>query len=169
MSDVGYEEVLGYFKSGECDREELKGFKQAIDARLGVPEPAYYLTDEETVIEVGGKEIDLITRGKPQMEQLSAFRMWLREDVSPKLKALTGEDMEELQRGDMVLSDGIDLLIELLDVDAIARLGAVLIREEYDFVEEHFDIGWIIDSLAIILNNQPGFVRLTQGFFGMRA
>lgn len=169
MADVGYEEVLDYFKSGECDREQLRAFQQAIGARLGVPEPAYYLTDEETVIELGGKEIDLITRGKPQMEQLSAFRLWLRQDVSPKLKTLSGEDVEELQKGNMVLSDGIDLLIELLDVDAIARLGGVLIREDEDFVEEHFDIGWIIDSLFIILNHQPGFVRLTQGFFGVRA
>jgi hypothetical protein len=169
MSDVGYEEVLAWFKSGECERSELKAIKTAIDARLGVPEPPYYLTDKETVIEVGGKEIDLITRGRPQMEQLDAFRMWLQQDLSPKLSKLSGEDVEEWQQGTMVLSDGIDLLIELLDVEAIARLGMVLIREEQDFVEEHFDLGWIIDSLTIILNNQPGFVRLTQGFFGARA
>lgn len=169
MSKVGYEEVLDFFKSGECEREQLVAIKTAVDARLGVPERPYYFTDKETVIEVGGKEINLVVRGKAQMNQLEAFRMWLKQDVSPKLSELSGTNVEGLKQGDMTLADGINILIELLEIDSIVRLGAVVIREDQEFVEEHFDIGWIIDGLMTILNHQPGFVRLTQGFIGARA
>ena len=76
------------------------------------------------------------------------------------------EDAVKSKQDDNTGKLGIDMILQLLDPDALLELGCVLIMHDEAFVEEYFDIGWVLDAASRIIKHQPAIRRLTQGFFG---
>jgi len=162
---VAYDEVLDYLQSGEVTVEQLVAIRDAINVAVPEDKPAYWHTDQATVFKVGDREIDLITRGRPQIAQIQAVMDWLRTYAKPAITKLYPQGKDAAEIG---AAEGFDLLLEVLDTDALVDLGAVVSREERAFVEEHFDLAWILDGVGVILRNQPAIGRVIQGFFGRR-
>jgi hypothetical protein len=76
------------------------------------------------------------------------------------------ESAGKSEKDDEAQGLGIDMILNLLDPEALLELGCVLTMCDEKFVEEYFDIGWVIDAAGRIIKYQPVIRRLTQGFFG---
>ena len=85
--------------------------------------------------------------------------MWARPLMEGVGKSKGGGDADAERMG-------INMVIQLLAPDALLELGCVLTLRDEKFVEEYFDIGWLIDAAGKIIKHQPAIKRLTQGFFG---
>jgi len=162
-----YEEVLEYLSSGEVEVENLVEMRDAINEIVPVVEEVeeeelpYWDLGIATEIWLDGERIELLQRGRAQLDQIGKPRVWLGIWARPLLE---GAGKSKKDDDDQKL--GIDMILNLLDPQALLELGCVLIMREEPFVEEHFDIGWVIDVAGKIIKHQPAIRRLTQGFFG---
>lgn len=159
-----YTEVLAYLSSGEVTVENLVEMRDAINEVVPAEEEElpYWDCGVETEILLGDERIKLLQRGRPQLDQIGLLRDWLNVWARPLMesagKSKKGDDNAE--------KVGIDMILQLLDPQALLELGCVLTMREEAFVEEHFDIGWLLDAAGKIIKHQPAIRRLTQGFFG---
>ena len=162
---MDYKGGLDYLRSGEAKVENLVEMREAINEIVSVQDeeetPPYWDCGEETEIQLGEERIKLLQRGRPQLDQIGRLRDWLNVWARPLMegagKSKKDDDAEKL---------GIDMILQLLDPDALLELGCVVIMRDEAFVEEHFDIGWVLDAAGKIIRHQPAIRRLTQGFFG---
>jgi len=167
MAIETFEEFLEYLASGQVTEENLVGIREEIDKLVPVEEeelPYWDPGDEPTVIWLGGESIELLQRGRAQLDQIGKLRDWLNVWARPLMEGVgkskkKGDDDDAQQMG-------INMILQLLDPGALLELGCVLTLCEETFVEEYFDIGWVLDAAGKIMKNQPAIQRLTQGFFG---
>jgi len=130
-------------------------------------EPAYWIVeDNPKALQLGGEIINLIHRGPTQLKQIGLLKEFLEGYAKPIIGMISPEG--KLNSGGNNIETGINLLVGVLDPDALVKLGECIIMKDAAFVEEQFDIGWIIDGASIILKNQPALRKITSGFFGRR-
>ena len=175
---MSYEAVLEWFSSGEATVEQLGAIREAINEQLPVEplaeprvvpeEPPYWLVEgNPKQIQLGGEVIDLIRRGPSQLKQIKQFKDWLAGYAKPAIdQAFPEGKAKELAEGGGGIGTTIDLVINLLDSDALLELGCVVSMKDAEFVSEYFDIGWVIDAAGKILKYQPALKKLTASFFG---
>jgi len=158
-----YAEVLEYLRSGGVTIENLVEMREAINEVVPVEEEElpYWDCGVETEILLGDERIKLLQRGRPQLDQIGLLRDWLNVWARPLM-----ESAGKSKKDDNAEKVGIDMILQLLDPQALLELGCVLTMREEAFVEEHFDIGWLLDAAGKIIKHQPAIRRLTQGFFG---
>jgi len=167
---MDFQEVLDYLGSGNTNEDELNAMRDAIDEIVPrkeeePDEPPYWATDEPTVFELAGERVNLLKRGRPQLRQIDALREWLKVWARPIVDRSVKARKDSEEGGDAE-DMGIDVILELLNSEALIELGCILLGKEDEFVGEYFDIGWIIDGVTVLVKYQPGIKRLTQGFFG---
>ena len=158
-----YAEVLEYLRSGAVTVENLVEIRDAINEIVPEEEEElpYWDLGEPTEIWLGGDRIELLQRGRAQLDQIDKLREWLNVWARPLM-----ESASKSKENDDAQALGIDMILQLLDSRALLELGCVLIMREQPFVEEFFDIGWVFDAASKIVRHQPAIRRLTQGFFG---
>lgn len=163
MAIETYEEVLEYLRSGGVQVENLVEMRDAINEVVPVEEEElpYWDLGISTEIWLGEERIELLQRGRAQLDQIGKLRDWLGIWARPLL-----EGAGKSKKDDDAEKVGIDMILQLLDPEALLELGCVLIMRDEPFVEEHFDIGWVLDVAGKIIKHQPAIRRLTQGFFG---
>lgn len=161
-----YDDVLEFMQSGEVTEQQLVDMREAINEVVppAVEEteplevPYWDIEGNPKAIQLGEEVIELLHQGRAQLDQIGRLRNWLQVYAKPVLKASkSGEDSQEA---------GIDALLALLDPEALVELGSVLILKDSKFVEEWFDISWVLDVLGRVAKYQPAIKKLTQGFFG---
>ena len=130
-------------------------------------EPAYWIVENNSkALQLGGEVINLIHRGPTQLKQIGLLKEFLEDYAKPIVGMITPEG--KTTTGTNNIETGINLLVGVLEPDALLKLGSCIIMKDAAFVEEQFDIGWIIDGASIILKNQPALRKITSGFFGKR-
>lgn len=162
-----YEDVLEWLGSGEAKAEQLIEIRDAINATVLQNEDLYWVVeDNPQSIRLGDETFHLVRRGRAQLDQINRLREWLRVYAKPAIEAAYPSGDKDVAQGGV--AEGIELVVGLLDADALVELGCILLLKDKEFVEEHFDIAWIIDAISKIVKYQPAFNRLVQGFFGRR-
>jgi hypothetical protein len=171
MTGVTYDGVVEWMGSGTASEDQMKELRDALISVYPVEpetepvEPDYWVIEgNDTAIQLGEKTIELIHRGPTQLKQIRLLKQWLTGHAKPALDMVFAESQQR-ELGNNTQAT-VNLLMELLDADALSELGCVVILEDKEFVEENFDIGWVFASAGIILKNQPALRRLTTGFFG---
>jgi hypothetical protein len=165
---MGYDEVLEWFKSGEAQPEQLIEIRDAINDIVPVieeREAAWWETDNPTVFKLGDSEVSLVTRGKAQLEQLARAKEWLQVYAKPAVQIVYPQGKTDSNIG---ANEVIDLVLELLDTEALVELGCVVTGRDAEFVTEHFDLGWVMAGVGVILKQQS-IGKAVTGFFGRRA
>lgn len=160
-----WEGVVEYLRSGKAKVENLVELRETINEMVPVEveeeEPPYWEGEKPTEIKLGDETIPLLQRGRPQLDQIDKLREWLEVWARPLIEGAV-KKQEDDDTGEL----GIDMVLQLLNSDALLGLGCVLIMRDEAFVEEYFDIGWVLDVAGRIVKHQPAIRRLTQGFFG---
>ncbi len=169
---ANWEEVSEYFRSGEATVEQLVELRDKINKQIPVEveeeEPPYWEGEKSTEIKLGNEVIPLLQVGRPQLDQIGKLREWLDAWARPLMEGA----VKSAKAGDAKKEDddtgklGIDMVLQLLNPDALLELGCLLIMRDEEFVEEYFDIGWVLDVVGKIVKQQTAIRRLTQGFFG---
>jgi len=168
--ETDYEGVLEYLRSGEAKVEDLADIRAAInevvpdDASLAIAEaeaPYWNIEGNQKAILLGETVVNLVQRGRPQLKQIGMLREWISVWARPIMEKAT-----KSKKGDSGEELGIDMIIQLLDPEALLELGCVITMMDEDFVGDNFDIGWLLDAVGRVVKHQPAIRRLTQGFFG---
>jgi hypothetical protein len=166
---MDYEQVLEWFKSGEAKAEQLVEIREAINEIVPLVEEreqAYWEVEGDPLaIQLGTETFALITRGRAQLSQIACLREWLKVYAKPAVTEIYGKQKDGENLG---VEAGFNLALELLDEDALVELGVLVTGSEKDFVEEHFDLGWVFDAAVKIIKHQPAIQRIVSGFFGRR-
>lgn len=136
-------------------------------------ESFYWNTDNPHVFRIGGRDFQIVKRGKEYARQTGAIMSWLGVHGGAALARY--QEQTSGDTGDApvdTLSFLGKALGAVLEEDAVIDLGAILLGSEKEFAEEHFDIGWVINALELVWTGQPGIryaVRRFSGrFFGRR-
>lgn len=130
-------------------------------------EPAYWIVEDNSkALQLGGEIINLIHRGPTQLKQIGLLKEFLEDYAKPIVGMISPEG--KLNSGGNGVETAINFLVGILEPDALIKLGSCIIMKDAAFVEEQFDIGWVIDGASIILKNQPALRKITSGFFGKR-
>lgn len=145
-----YKLALEIFASGQLTLEELRRIKEAVDQRILFETPPHVCADPRR-IRVGGKKIDLLTTGHVQRLQIKALQEWLTKYLAPALGDASEADLERWGRGQVGFNELVDILIAVLDADALVELGMIVTREDRDFVESNFDLSWIVDGAVALI------------------
>jgi len=162
-----YEDVLEFLGSGDATVEQLTEIRNAINAALPQGEDLYWVVEgDPQSIQLGDETFCLVRRGRAQLDQINRLREWLRVYAKPAIEKAYPQGNEDVKNAG--IAEGIELVIGLLDADALVELGCILLLKDKEFVEEHFDISWIIDAIGRVVKFQPAFNKLIQGFFGKR-
>jgi len=162
-----YEDVLEWLGSGEAEVGQLVEIRDAINAIVQQDEDLYWVVEgDPQSIQLGDETFHLVRRGRAQLDQINRLREWLRVYAKPAIEAAYPSGDKDVARGG--ISEGIGLVVGLLDADALVELGCILLLKDKEFVEEYFDIAWIVDAISKVVKYQPAFNRLVQGFFGRR-
>ena len=110
----------------------------------------YWKTQDPNVFCIGGKNILIAKRGRAQAEQIVALNHWLKTHVAPLAQGIKEQD----------LATGWQLLMGLaeeLSVEAQIELAQMVVGKTAqdgtplpdNFVEEHYDIDWVVDGLQM--------------------
>lgn len=143
MSEA-FETILDAFASGELTVEELRIIKEAVDEKM-LPLLPPHATSDPRVLKVGGKRINVIATGLTQKVQLAAIQDWMKRYLLPHLDGV--EFTEEAN-----LHSVATTFTALLDSEALVKLGMIITREDKKFVEENFDLSWIVDGAAALVH-----------------
>jgi hypothetical protein len=119
---------------------------------------------DEHIVEVGGKEYELVKRGYDQAAQVIQVGKWLTEYGMPVISTL---DVEE--EGERSYLDMFAKLFENLEPEALLSLFSVVIGCTQKVSKEYFDIGILIESITILWDNQPGIRSVVQRFFSSQS
>lgn len=114
------------------------------------------------VIEVGGKEYQVLKTGRAQAQQVLDLTKWIAKHGVPALEAMS-EDGEDIQSENALVF--VSALVEHLTVDALIDLFVVMVGCSYEDAEVYFDIATLIDVVIEVYNRQPSLRRLIERFF----
>ena len=120
------------------------------------------MSEKSAVIEVGGKEFELVKTGREQAEQVIQLGKWINTYGLPAISQLTNEE------GEITFSGGFELLGDIIDVltaDALIDLFVVVIGCPKNFANKHFDVSVLIDAIAMVYEKQPSIGRVLSRFF----
>lgn len=129
------------------------------------PAPCPWRTGKKTVFRIGDRDIELLKVGLEQKRQLALLKNFIANNIKPVFDDLGPDVMQRFDKGDLVLDDLIKIVESVLDPDLYQSLGELLLMEKSEFVEQNFDIGWIVDAAETIHKYNYGVKRLLKGFF----
>jgi hypothetical protein len=118
------------------------------------------------MIQVSGKQIEVVRRGFEQAKQIAALSKWLSRYVAP----VVTESVAMLDRENATAA-AFTVLVNILssvEPEALIELGCVITGEDEEFVKENFDLDWVIEG-AMELMQQKALMRLLEPFFGRQA
>lgn len=121
---------------------------------------------KETVntIEIAGKSFGLVKTGRDQAEQVIQLGKWVNTYGVPALQGMMNDE------GEISFSSGFDLLgdvLQTLTVDALVDLYVLILGCSKQFANKHFDIGILVESLALVYESQPSIGRVLSRFFSL--
>lgn len=121
---------------------------------------------ENTVstLEVAGKSFDLVKTGRDQAEQVIQLGKWVNTYGVPALQGMMNDE------GEISFSSAFDLLgdvLETLTADALVDLYVLVLGCSKQFANKHFDIGTLIEALALVYESQPSIGRVLSRFFSL--
>jgi hypothetical protein len=114
-------------------------------------------------IEIGGEVIDLAAKGKAQLSRLAKVSQFINLYGTSVIKDMNFGGMNENAATDMVVV--ITKFIGSLEQDGLVLLGEIVSGKDAVFVEENFDLEWVIDGVTMLLET-PAFRKLVERFFG---
>jgi hypothetical protein len=117
---------------------------------------------ESSVVEIAGKQFELVKKGREQAEQVIQLGKWVNEYGVPALASMMNEE------GEISFVSGFDLLGDILQnisVDALIDLYVVVIGCTKGFANKNFDIAVLIDTLAQVYDAQPSLGKVLSRFF----
>lgn len=119
------------------------------------------MSDEtSTLMEVGGKQYELVKTGRAQADQVIQLTRWITKHGSKAVAAFSGEQINS--------SSGLSFLGNLvasLDGDALIDLFVTVVGCEKEDAEIYFDVAILIESVMIVYEKQPTIKRLVDRFF----
>lgn len=154
-----FDTVLDIFEGGKLTDEELTRLYEAI-GDVVFPDDEWRGSKPYAIV-VGGEEFSLRFKGARQVAAMSRLREWLRDDLRAALDEAKIDDLG----GKIDFRQGINLAYAILDPQIFVGLGEVLLNKDEDFVEEHFDLDWIIGGAEVAYNANKFIKRLTSAFF----
>jgi hypothetical protein len=113
----------------------------------------------EYVVDVGGKEFQVIKTGRAQARQVVQLTRWVAEHgyrAARNIKDTSGK------------TSGVEFLakfVEALDENAMIDLFTALIGCEKEDSELYFDVAILVDAAIAIYTKQPAVQRLVERFF----
>lgn len=129
------------------------------------PTPCPWRTGKRTVFHIGDRDFELLKVGLEQKRQLGLLKVFIAENIKPIFDELGQDVMTRFDKGDIGLDDLVKIVESVLDPELYQKIGELLLMEDREFVEEHFDIGWIVNAAEVIFQYNYGVKRLLQGFF----
>ena len=135
------------------------------EGKVVEPAPCPWRTDKKTVFKVGGQEFELIQVGVKQKRQLGLLKQFITDSIKPIFDDLGEDVMKRFNEGQVGLSDLVPIIESALDPDIYQKLGELLLMASPEFVEENFDIGWIVDAAETTYKYNYGVKRLVTAFF----
>jgi hypothetical protein len=117
-----------------------------------------------SMIEVGGKEYQVVKTGRAQAEQVLGLSRWIARHGIVVLKKIRNDKKE------IVIDEGqgIDFLVQIvenLSADALIDLFEVLVGCSKEDAEVYFDVATLIDVAITVYDEQPSVRRLAERFF----
>lgn len=118
------------------------------------------MSNNEYTIEVGGEVVNLASAGRAQLTRLTKATKFIDLYGKTAIKSIQTREGESV--------DMLGLLISFLgglDEEGLIMLGEVVSAKDKEFVEENFDLDWVVDGLGKLLQT-PAFQKLRERFFG---
>jgi len=122
------------------------------------------MEDNVSTLEVAGKSFDLVKTGRGQAEQVIQLGKWVNTYGVPALQGMMNDE------GEISFSSAFDLLgdvLETLTADALVDLYMLVLGCSKQFANKHFDIGTLIEALALVYESQPSIGRVLSRFFSL--
>jgi hypothetical protein len=122
------------------------------------------MEDNVSTLEVAGKSFDLVKTGRDQAEQVIQLGKWVNTYGVPALQGMMNDE------GEISFSSAFDLLgdvLETLTADALVDLYVLVLGCSKQFANKHFDIGTLIEALALVYESQPSIGRVLSRFFSL--
>ena len=120
------------------------------------------MSEKSSVFEVGGKEFELVKRGREQAEQVIQLGKWLNQYGLPAVQDMASEE------GEVKFSSGFGMIgdiIEALSVDALIDLYVLALGCSAAFANKNFDISDLIDIIEAVYDTQPSIGKVISRFF----
>lgn len=128
-------------------------------------EKQYWETEKATIFHIGEKDFELLQIGPGQKKQLEMLSAFLEHQLAPILKDFGAEDLARFGQGNVTLEDMMGVIGKILNPDLYQSLGEMLLLATPAFVEDHFDVGWIIAAAEVVMKHNYGVRRLLDAFF----
>ena len=122
------------------------------------------MEENANILEVSGKSFDLVKTGRDQAEQVIQLGKWVNTYGVPALQGMMDDE------GEISFSSGFDLLgdvLQTLTADALIDLYVLILGCSKQFANKHFDIGTLIEALALVYDAQPSIGRVLSRFFSL--
>ena len=119
--------------------------------------------EQDFILEVGGEKINLAEKGKGQMVRTLAASKFLNQYGLAAIRNLQfdPEDEEAQLNGTTLMTE----VLSSLDYEALLLIGRAITGKENEFIEEHFDLEWIVDGVFLLVKI-PAFEKIRDRFFG---
>lgn len=154
-----FEQVLEILESGELSEQEMQDVALAIRNALE-PEDEWAGSSLTSII-VAEEEFELRFKSKAQIAALGRLKLWLNEDIAGALEDLGGPGA--LKEGDWLAN--LRAMAALCDPRFFVGLGHVLTSKDRDWVEENFDLDWIIAGATVAYRSNKFISRVASAFF----
>ena len=147
----------------ELSTEQKQSVYEQVLAGLKGTKP--WLTDKPSVFKIGNREIDLRKKGREQAVQIEKLNRWLKEHISPLSDQIKGNQSEAgfglfiAMLGELTADGQIELANTVLGSRDVT--GALL---PDGFVDEFYDINWVIDAVQVA-GQAAAVQRLLTSFF----
>ena len=152
---MGFDEVVTWFESGEATSDELMSLYNSISDTFFADDD--WRGEKHHTIVVDEEVFSMRFKGNAQLRVIGRLREWLSDSVAPSL----GES--NVEGGD--LSANILALSNIIDPRVLVGLGVVLTGKESEWVEENFDLEWIIGAAEMAYGANKVIKRIVGAFF----
>lgn len=115
--------------------------------------------ENKFIIEVGGEAINLGASGKAQLVRLAKTTKFIDAYGRTAMKNVQSQD------GNADYLSIIVAFIGGLDEEGLILLGEIVTGKDKAFVEEHFDLTWVIEGVSLLLQT-PALGKIRERFFG---
>lgn len=134
---------------------------------MGIVKKAWH-TEDSNVFLIGGRKVAILKRGREQARQIEKLNKWMKLHLAPLTENLKGQDANDPATGWTMFASMMDGLTE----DAQIELANLLVGDKdadghalpVTFIDEHYDINWVVDALGAA-GQGSAMQRLMTSFF----
>lgn len=122
----------------------------------------YEVLSDKKAIVIDGKEFRLVKKGADYARQFGNLTSWLGTHALAGLMQASEAgvlDVDDATGQGTAISLISFLMSESITPEAMVELSAILIGSDYEFAEEHFDPGWLVEAGIMVLTEQDGIVK----------